>query len=524
MIRAFKNLLKRFWPALRLRTILLGVLLFSAAMPGLGAVFLSVYENTLVRQTEAELITQSAALAATAQNLWPTAYINVPARDDPSYFQGEFVAIDLSFDPVLPERPRPRGVNADLIDPEALIVSDRLGPIIEQTARTTLASIVFVDRNGRFVRGPMTGADYSDLPEIRTMLAGRPQTVLRRNGSYHPVYSVEWLSRAASLRIHHARPIVVNGKVVGGLLLSRSPRALFKGIYQDRGKIALGFVVIFAVVIVLAGLVSRGVTRPIEALSRASREVAAGQGDIPETPATAAIEIRALYEDFRAMAEAISLRSRYLKDFAAAVSHEFKTPLAGISGAIELLEDHAETMSEAERRRFLGNISADAARLSQLVSRLMDLAKADMAMPEAGAAADVADNVRRVADAMSNHDFVVTHDLHASLPEVAVPAAAIETVLTTLAENARQAGAKTLGIKARAKDQSVCLTVTDDGPGIPATDLARVFEPFFTSHRADGGSGLGLPIARSLLSASKGEIVAVKAPKGARFEVTLPVA
>jgi signal transduction histidine kinase len=524
VIKAFKSFVKRFWPALRLRTILLGVLLFSAAMPGIGAVFLRVYENTLVRQTEAELITQSAALAATAQNLWPTAYINVPARNDPTYYQGEFVAIDLSSDAVLPERPKPRGVSTDLIDPEALIVSDRLGPIIEQTARTTLASIVFVDRNGRFVWGPMAGADYSDLPEVRSMLSGRAETVLRRNAGYHPVYSFEWLSRAAALRIHHARPIVVNGKVVGGLLLSRSPRGLFKGIYQDRGKIILGVSVIFAVIIVLAGLISRGVTRPIEALSRASREVAAGQGDIPETPATAAIEIQALYEDFRTMAEAISLRSRYLKDFAAAVSHEFKTPLAGISGAIELLQDHAETMSETERKRFLGNISADAARLSQLVGRLMDLAKADMTMPEAGAAGDVADNVIRVADAMTGHDFTVTSDLPRDLPHVAVPSAAIETVLTTLVENARQAGAKTLNIKTRAKGRSVCLTVTDDGPGIPATDMARVFEPFFTSHRADGGSGLGLPIARSLLSASKGEIVAVKAAKGARFEVTLPVA
>ena len=524
MIRAAKNLLKRFWPRLRLRTILLAVLIFSAAMPGIGAVFLSVYENTLVRQTEAELITQSAALAATAENLWPTAYINVPARTDPSYYQGEFVAIDLYSDPVLPERPKPRGMSTDLIDAEALIASDRLGPIIEQTARTTLASIVFVDRNGRFVWGPMAGADYADLPEIQTMLKGRPQTVLRRNGGYRPVYTYERLSRAAPLRIHHARPIIVNGKVVGGLLVSRSPRALFKGIYQDRGKIALAVIVIFAVIIVLAVVISRGVTRPIEALSRASREVAAGQGDIPETPATAAVEIQALYEDFRAMAEAISLRSRYLKDFAAAVSHEFKTPLAGISGAIELLEDHAETMSEEERNRFLGNIRADSARLSQLVTRLMALAKADMAMPEAGVAADLSGCARQVADALTNHVFKVILELPPALPRVAVPEAALETVLTTLAENARQAGAHTLTFTAKRTDGHVCLIAQDDGPGIPKADMARVFEPFFTSRRADGGSGLGLPIARSLLSASKGEIASVKSAKGARFEVTLPVA
>jgi HAMP domain-containing protein len=142
--------------------------------------------------------------------------------------------------------------------------------------------------------------------------------------------------------------------------------------------------------VLLSGLVSRGVTRPIEALSAATRSVATGQGSVPETPATAAVEIRDLYQDFRVMADAIAVRSRYLRDFAAAVSHEFKTPLAGITGAVELLDDHFDTMTPDERRRFLGNISADSARLSALVGRLMDLARADMAMPQAGVASELA--------------------------------------------------------------------------------------------------------------------------------------
>ncbi len=526
MIGRFKELLKRHWPALRLRTILLTVLIFSAAMPAIGAVFLRVYENTLVRQTEAELITQSAALAATAENLWPTqpGALVVPDRTDPAYYQGEFVRIDLSSDPVLPERPKPTNINMAAVDPQAAQVAEKLGPIIDQTVRTTLAAITFVDRNGRVVRGEDAGGDYSALPEVRSMLAGKPRTVLRRNGAYQRQYLLEILSQASGLRIHHARPIIVNGKVVGGLVLSRSPRALFKGIYQDRGKIALGVIVIFGVLIFLAGVISRGVTRPIEALSLASRQVAAGGGEIPETPPTAAVEIRALYEDFRAMAETISLRSRYLKDFAAAVSHEFKTPLAGIAGAIELLEDHHETMSDEERQRFYSNISADSARLSQLVGRLMDMAKADMAAPEAGVSADLADTVRRVADALNGANFAVTVDLAPRLPEVAVPPATIDKVLTTLLENARQAGARAVTVKARPSYHIVTLTVSDNGPGIPKADLARVFEPFFTSHRADGGSGLGLPIARSLLAASKGEIAAVKSAVGAKFEVKLPVA
>ncbi len=520
MITALKETLKRHWPALRLRTILFAVLFFVAALPGLSALFLRVYENTLVRQTEAELVAQSAALVAAAETLWPGGTATARNVSGYSPYRGR---IDLSTDQVLPERPPPRGRDTSKIDPAALAVGEKLAPMIDGTTSTTLASVIFVDRGGRIVRGDLAGGDYSHVPEIARMLKGRPDTVLRRNGDYRPRYSFEWLSRASALRVHYVRPIIVKGEVVGGLISSRSARALFRGIYEDRGKIALGVVVIFGLLIVLGSLVSRGVTRPIELLSAASRDVSAGRGEVPETPQTAAVEIRQLFEDFREMAQTISVRSRYLRDFAAALSHEFKTPLAGIAGAVEILEDHYESMSEAERRKFLGNISADTARLSQLVRRLLDLARADMAAPEADAAASVEDVARRLADALSISGFKVKADA-ARGPPVAMPPQSLETVLTTLIENSRQAGATSCEIKARKAGNLAVLTVSDNGPGIPPADLSRIFEPFFTSRRADGGSGLGLSIARSLVRAARGEITALKHEGGARLEIRLPLA
>jgi signal transduction histidine kinase len=265
------------------------------------------------------------------------------------------------------------------------------------------------------------------------------------------------------------------------------------------------------------------VTRPIEALSEATRAVTAGRGEIPETPRTAAVEIRALYENFGEMARAIDRRSRYLRDFAAAVSHEFKTPLAGITGAIELLEDHYGEMSEAERRRFLANISADSARLSQLVGRLLDLARADMARPEGGATVDLEGAVSRVADAHRGRELVVEAALPKGLPPVAVPRETLETVLNVLLDNSRQAGAARVSISAVRAARAVLLRVADDGPGVPEADRERLFEPFFTSRRAQGGTGLGLPIARSLLAASHSEVSYTETRSGACFELRLPV-
>jgi signal transduction histidine kinase len=521
MIRAAKAWAKQRWPALRLRTILFGVLLLTAALPGGAAIALRVYENTLVRQTEAELVAQGAALAAAASALWPGASGGTAAAPIASDYRPEPTTVDLRTSEILPERPLAAKA-AHPPDPSAVAAAAAVEPIIRGTTRTTLASVLLLDRRGVVVRGQDLGGDLSALPEVRQALAGRPMTVLRRNGDYRSRSAFEWLSRASDLRLHHARPILAGGQVVGALLLSRSPRALYRGLYEDRGKIVLGIVAIFGLLVVISGLISRGVTRPVEGLSEAAREVAAGHGRIPETPPTAAIEIRQLYEDFRIMADAIDRRSRYLRDFAAAVSHEFKTPLAGIQGAVELMEDHGDTMSAEDRRRFLHNIAAAGERLSRLVSRLLDLARADMAKPGDHDVADLAEALPRLADGLTDTRFRVEAQ---SLPEpmrVAAPEGTLEAVITALADNSRRAGAGRLLLSIEPWAREVRLTVSDDGEGVPLGDRERLFEPFFTSRRAEGGTGLGLPIARSLLAASHATIALVDSERGAAFRIVLP--
>ena len=516
MIERFKRVVRRHWPRLRLRTILLLTFVFVAALPGFGALFLRVYENSLVRQTEAELVSQSAALAAAGSFEWPSRGQVLPTKDLP-----EPPSVDLRMTHILPERPPPRPWTGPE-DRAVLIWGDRLRPILRLTSRTTLASILLLDTQGRILVGPQVGASYGDLPEVRSALRGQPATTLRRNGAYRPHYALEWLSRASDLRLHHACPILEDGRVIGVLLLSRSPRVLFAGIYEDRGKITLGVVLIFGTLVVLSGLLSRGIVRPVETLGEATRSVAIGGGLIPAAPTTAAIEIQALYRDFGTMAEAIDRRSRYLRDFAHAVSHEFKTPLAGISGAVELLQDHSD-MASADRERFLANIGADAARLNQLVSRLLDLARADMAEMVEGVATDVVDVVGRISDAFRGAGVDVVLDLAPMLPSVAVPPAVIETVLIGLMENSRQATASRVSITARAAGDCLEVKVRDNGPGIPAGNRDRIFEPFFTSRRTTGGTGLGLPIMRSLLHAHRGTIVLAAAEgSGATFLIALP--
>ncbi|MEH3103788.1 MAG: HAMP domain-containing sensor histidine kinase [Sphingomonas phyllosphaerae] len=514
MIEPFKRVVRRHWPRLRLRTILLLTFTFVAALPGFGALFLRVYENALVRQTEAEMIAQASALSATAALAWNgDGPVAVPRARSP--------AIDLRLTPILPARPAPRAA-ASTSDAVARDWSRRVAPALRLTSAATGADIILLDDHGRLLTGGQAGGDDSGLPEVCAALRGQPATVLRRNPGYQQPGGVEWLSRAADLHIDLATPVIADGRVVGVLLLSHQPRALLDGLQADRGKIALGVVLIFGTLVVLSGLLSRGIVRPVEALGTATRAVASGGGSVPDAPTTAAIEIQALYRDFGSMAAAIERRSRYLRDFAHAVSHEFKTPLAGIGGAVELLQDHPD-MAAADRDRFLANIAEDADRLTHLVSRLLDLARADMGENADGVTTDVIGAARRIVDAHGT--FAVELHLPVTLPRVAVPHGAVEAVLTSLIENSRQAGATRASITGGKVFDSVTLTVGDNGPGIPPGDRDRVFEPFFTSRRTEGGTGLGLPIARSLLEAQGGTIALDHgAESGATFRITLPLA
>ncbi len=532
-----KAWLRQHWPKLRLRTLLFGIFVFVAGLPGLGAVFLRVYENTLVRQTESELIAQGAAIAAAAGGRFSDARkppegldnyslssVRSSSPPDTGYYRPEPPQIDLSADQIFAPRPDPRPTKL-VLSPGDRTMAQQLDPVITQTSRTTLASIILLDRHGTILTGLWAGKSYAHVPEVFQALTTRVSlTRLRDNGIGRARYSFEWLSRAAAVRVHHARPIIVDGQVIGVVLLSRSSRALFRGMYEDRGKILLGVMLILAILMLLTLLLHRTIAKPIEALSLATRKVSAGRGEIPDPPTTAAIEIRALYRDFGIMADEIALRSRYLRDFAAAVSHEFKTPLAGIRGAIELIEDHHGSMSQRERKQFLGNISADADRLSSLVSRLLDLARADMARPEAGARSDLRSLLPPIADAVRSATFAVDFDLPEYLPHAALPAPTLESVILGLFENAGQAGAKSVQVKARTNGDRVELTLIDDGPGIAEADADRLFEPFFTTRRAKGGTGLGLSIARSLIEASRGTINYLPSPQGTCFRLELPVA
>jgi signal transduction histidine kinase len=122
---------------------------------------------------------------------------------------------------------------------------------------------------------------------------------------------------------------------------------------------------------------------------------------------------------------------------------------------------------------------------------------------------------------MRGANFDVALTIKSQNLKAAIDAAALETVLITVCENAQQAGASLIQIEATAKARDIHIALSDNGPGIAAGDRERLFEPFFTTHRADGGTGLGLSIARALVEAHKGRLELLDSEAGACFRIML---
>ncbi len=198
-------------------------------------------------------------------------------------------------------------------------------------------------------------------------------------------------------------------------------------------------------------------------------------------------------------------------DFVSTVSHELRTPLTSIYGFAETLLRSDVAFGEPERELFLGYIASESARLTQIVDELLDVARlesgdlrVDLEPTDVGAV--VSDAVTSAGADRNGHEFVV--DLEDGSLEVHADPAKLRQVVDQLVENAVRyspAGG-VVRIEARRRPHAVEVSVADEGVGIPAAHRERIFEKFFRAGDESPGTGLGLFIARGLVSAMGGRI------------------
>ncbi|MEM1433465.1 MAG: HAMP domain-containing sensor histidine kinase [Pseudomonadota bacterium] len=526
------------WPKPRLRTLLILSNVVILLSPLAGIQVLRLYESALVRQTESALIAQGAFVAAAYRSLlleaapqtWPLSgreLIGAPESLTGSDWRVYSPELDLASSPVLAPFPDARRSRPAL--PLADAVGDRLVPMLKDAQAVTLAGIRVTDAYGVIVAttGTDTGELISISEEVRSALRGEHASRLRRRADQSDGLSIDSLSRTSDVRVFVANPIILHQRLVGTVLLSRTPPNIVQALYAKRWLLVQAFAALLILTWMMSLFASRLVTRPIAQLAARAERIADGDASKLEPLISArTFEVAKLQEGILAMTERLEQRAAALEDFSRHVSHEFKTPITSIRGAVEVLNDHGDAMDAPQRQRFLDNISSDTERLQRLTQRLLDLTRAEVAPPAARNSYDPAPVLEQAATDLSDATLRIDLREQVPLPTVRGTPDALLAALECLADNARRHGATRLTLAAEPDTAVLQLTVSDNGEGISEGNRARVFEPFFTTRRAVGGTGLGLTIARKLLAQGDGELELAPAnpeAAGATFSIRLPL-
>jgi signal transduction histidine kinase len=290
--------------------------------------------------------------------------------------------------------------------------------------------------------------------------------------------------------------------------------------------------VALAVGVALAGVLfwwlSRRLTEPVRALTRATQDVAAGRYDVEIPAGNGSDEVSVLSDRFRGMVQKLSEAEQLKRSFLMSVSHELRTPLTAIRGHVEALREGIVTEPE-QVESSLDVIAAEADRLERLVGDVLDLAKlqahrftvrheeVDLGRVLDQAYGAFAEEARR-----RGIDYVLESD---GAPVIVSDGDRVLQVISNLLSNAFRwtPDGGRIELELQVANGNVRVDVVDTGPGVPPSKQERIFEAFISNDV--NGTGLGLPIARELAVALGGQVELRSEPgEGSRFRLVLPTA
>ncbi|MGO5049540.1 sensor histidine kinase [Dysosmobacter sp. Sow4_B12] len=380
--------------------------------------------------------------------------------------------------------------------------------VVEETG---LSRILVTDGAGKVLydtreTGNAVG-EYALYTEIVQALMGNDAFICNYQGG-------AFRSRASS-------PVLYQNQIIGAVYAyeyDTEQAALLKGLQENLLRLSA---VIAVMVLVLSMVLSRALTRKIGRLLTAIRQVREGayshRAEIPGRD-----EIAQIGQEFNSLTDRLQKTENARRRFVSDASHELKTPLA----AIRLLTDsilQTEDIDAATTREFVADIGQEAERLSRITEDLLRLTRLDSGVLDPPARVDVLPVLEQVMRMMS----LVAQERRVDLTYEAAGACTvmatrdeIHQVIYNLTDNAvKYSGAGgAVQVSLRKEGEWVVLEVADNGPGIPETDIDRVFERFYrvdkARSRSAGGTGLGLSIVRDTVEKRGGAVDAANRPGG----------
>lgn len=283
------------------------------------------------------------------------------------------------------------------------------------------------------------------------------------------------------------------------------------------------------IALLMARWLARGMTQPLRDMAAAARRMEVGDYEV-RVDTRSRDEVGQLAHAFNRMSEQLARLEESRRDLVANVSHELKTPITAIRAHLENLLDGVEQPDPDTLEVMLGQTE----RLGRLVEQLLDLSKLESGeVPLHRAEVELDPIVQQVVSeievAQAGKAVHIARAIPADLPPIHADAERVHQVLFNLVDNAVRfvpEGGE-VRIAAHRHDGQVEISVADNGVGIPREHLPRLFERFYRGDTArsrdDGGTGIGLAIARSVVEAHGGTIRAESEPGiGSVFSFDLP--
>jgi two-component system sensor histidine kinase CreC len=359
--------------------------------------------------------------------------------------------------------------------------------------------VYVVDKDGKVVFdsecGREEGKDYSQWRDVHLTLRGKYGARSSKKDKKDPTSSV----------LHVAAPIYSGKQIIGCVTVRKPTDYVNQCVFYARLKISIIILSVLIVVMLLGLLLSVWLTRPIKLLTNYARSVRDGKKASPPKLGRRG-ELAELGKSFEEMREALEGK-KYVESYVQSLTHELKSPLSAVKGAVEILSE--KNITDVQRKKFLLNIRNETERMRHIVDKMLTLSSLENKnFLESPKQFDLRKLLEELVDNFKSMDLKQEIIFSCNEKNVFMKGdsfliyEAVDNLLNNALDFSPENGV--VEIRLERKASMGIISVLDSGGGIPEYAVEKIFERFYSLPRPSNNmksSGLGLSIVKEIIMA-----------------------